>query len=77
MREALLDLLAEKCGCYISSLPLKTEDASLIRLLRGLHAPDYSLEEWAGCLDYLYREGFSPDSYHALDDFLRKKEDEL
>ena len=52
-REELLELLANRKGCFISSLRNPSDHNETLRLLQQISVSEYKLEEWNDCLTYL------------------------
>ena len=52
-REELLELLADRRGCFISSLRNPSEMNDTLKALQQISVSEYALEEWNDCLSYL------------------------
>ena len=52
-KEELLEVLADRKGCYISSLRNQMEMNDNLRVLQQINLSEYGLEEWNDCLSYL------------------------
>ena len=71
----MLELLAQRLGCYISSLPAAQWAA--LRYLREFPPRQFSMEEWSYCLGYIFRERVRLEGYAELEDYLVQKAAEL
>ena len=52
-REELLELLANRKGCFISSLRNPSDMHETLKALQQISVSEYGLEEWNDCLSYL------------------------
>lgn len=52
-KEELLEVLADRKGCFISSLRNPLEMRDNLRVLQQIDLSEYGLEEWNDCLSYL------------------------
>lgn len=68
----LLELLAGRAGCYISSLRDASRRKSFFRMLLETGLPRYSLAEWEYTLRYLTGRDVAFGSYDEVERFLRE-----
>lgn len=52
-REGLLEILANRKGCFISSLRSSNGMRETLQALQQIDSSGYDLEEWNDCLSYL------------------------
>lgn len=69
-REELLEVLANRKGCFISSLRNPLEMDKTLRLLQQIDASEYDLEEWNDCLSYLAGQNVTLKSRDAVSRYL-------
>ena len=72
MRGKLLDDMAARNGCYISSLRGPFEQMQCLCRLRATAVETYSLEEWSYSLSYIMGEPLRFESFDAVTAYLEK-----
>lgn len=69
----LLDDLAKKEGCFISSLKAPSEKQKIIHIFQTIPPEQYSLQEWEYSISYLLGRTVHFPSYSKLQLFLKNK----
>lgn len=54
VQELLLEELAKKCGCFISSLHIPEEKRKAVEILSQMPLENYTLTDCQACISYLF-----------------------